>query len=113
MPHYIPDREGAAINAAWKRQQAALTTTTRQKPAIDVHHNVTATEKPPVILPDTPKPTGETPEECVKCPVSKKCKIVLKLWYKHAPRPDLVRGWVRLVDEHAADMPCLSELREG
>jgi hypothetical protein len=66
-----------------------------------------------VIHSDTKKPTGETPEECAKCSISKKCKIILKLWYQHAPRPQLVRAWVQLVDEHAADMPCLSALREA
>jgi len=49
MTHHVPDREGALINALWRKQQAK-----QQKPAIDVHHDVTATDKQPVILPDTP-----------------------------------------------------------
>jgi len=111
----LPDKwnTGAAINAAWKRQQAILTTTTCHSPAIDVHHDVTAMDKQPVIHPDTQKPTGETPAECQNCTISKKCKTVLKMWYQRKPRPELVRAWNQLIKQHAADMPCLSELREG
>jgi len=103
-----PNPDAIALAAAWRRQQAA-----QQKPAIDVHHDVTTEEKQPVIHTDTQKPTGETPAECQNCTISKKCKTVLKMWYQRKPRPELVRAWVRLADEHAADMPCLSELREG
>jgi len=41
------------MNRIWRVQQAKLATT-QQKPAIDVHHDVIATEKPAVIHPATP-----------------------------------------------------------
>jgi hypothetical protein len=52
----LPDKwnTGAAINAAWKRQQARLTTTTCNSPAICVRHDVVEAKPTPVILPDTP-----------------------------------------------------------
>lgn len=52
----LPDpwNTGAEMNRHWRAQQARLTTTAQQKPAIDVHHDVIATEKQPVIHQDTP-----------------------------------------------------------
>jgi hypothetical protein len=106
MTHAVRDTAGAEMNRYWRAQQA-----TQQKPAKDVHHGNAATDKQPVILPDTPKSTGETPGECVKCTVAKKCKIVLKMWYQHAPRPELVRAWCQFIDQSAGDMVCLSKMQ--
>jgi len=110
MPHRIPNADAIAYNATWKAQQAKKQPPQQNantKPAIEPPRAKTE----PVIHRDTHKPTGETPEECRNCAIAKKCKTVLKFWYQHAPRPKLVRAWVRLVDEHAGEMVCLSGLR--
>ena len=110
MTGRVIDREGMEINRLWKAQQAKQQAA-QQKAVKEAHHDVTATEKPAVIHPDTPKPataSGTTPEECKVCSVSKECKVILKLWYQHAPRPELVRAWCKLIDQHAPDMCCLS-----
>lgn len=101
-----PNSDAMALAAAWRKQQAA-----QQKPAIDVHHDVTATKNPPVIHPATPKPTGETPAECQGCTIHKECRTILKLWYKRAPRPELVRAWYQLIDQKARQMVCLSKMQ--
>lgn len=101
-----PNPDAMALAAVWRKQQA-----TQQKPAIDVHHDVIATDKPAVIHSDTPKPSGETPEECKNCGVAKECKTVLKLWYQKKPRPQLVQAWYQLIDQKARQMVCLSKMQ--
>jgi len=54
MPHSPPNRDALALNAAWKRQQAALLTTTQQNADMKPRHDVVEPEKPPVIYPDIP-----------------------------------------------------------
>lgn len=110
MTHIPKDPWGAQYNAQWRKEQG-LPPTKQQKPVKDVHHDVTAAKPKPVIHPATPKPSGETPAECRDCAVSKECKSVLKMWYQHAPRPQLVRAWCNLIDLNAGQMPCLSGLR--
>lgn len=112
MTHRVPNSDALALNAAWKRQQAALLTTTQQKPAIEPRIEAPATEKPAVIHQQAPKPAGQTPPECQGCTVHKECRAVLKLWHKRKPRPELARAWCRLIDQNAGQMVCLSGLRE-
>lgn len=112
MPHSLPNSDALALNAAWKRQQAKLTTT-QQKPDMKPRHDVVTAEKAALILPTTLKPAGETPAECQGCSIHKGCRAVLKLWHKKKPRPELARAWCKLIDQNAGQMVCLSQLREG
>jgi hypothetical protein len=102
------DGWGSDYNAWWKSRQAKP-----QNANKEAHHDVTAQEKPAVIHTATPKPASETPAECKNCTVRPDCGKIMKLWGQRRPRPELVRGWVRLVDKHAADMVCLSKLPEA
>lgn len=113
MPHRPPNNDALAMNAAWKAQQAKKQAAAQQKPIAEPRQALPAAKPEPVVQKDTSKPTGETPEECRNCTVSKKCKNIMRLWYKHTPRPQLVRAWCSLIDQHAREMVCLSALREG
>jgi hypothetical protein len=110
MPHRTPNADALAYNAAWKRQQMK-----QQAPQQNANKGPRQAplkvEKPPVMQQGTPKANGETPEECRNCTLAKECKKIMRLWYQHTPRPELVRAWVQLVDEHAEEMVCLSGLR--
>lgn len=111
MPHSVPNSDALALNAAWKRQHQAKKQAGEQKPAIEPRIEATTTEKPPVLHQQAPKPAGETPAECQGCSIHKECRAVLKMWHRHAPRPELARAWCQLIDEHAKDMVCLSGLQ--
>ena len=97
----LPDKwnTGMEMNLAWKREQAK-------------NADTKARIAPPAAKPE-PILNQDTPEECRNCTVAKKCKIIMRKWYVHTPRPDLVRAWVHLTDEHAREMVCLSGLQEG
>lgn len=108
MTHWRTNNPDAlAYNLQWKKQQEK-----EQKSIAGPAIVAPAEEKPAVIPQTTPKPTGETPEECRNCPVSKPCRANMKKFYKKVPRPEFVRAWVSMSDEFSHDMICLSQLRQ-
>jgi len=111
MPHLKTNPDAVAYNAAWRAEQAkqrAAQQNANTKPHIDV----AATEKPVVIHPTPRSQDMRGPAECEGCLVRPECKSVLKLWHQHKPRPDLARAWCQIIDQNAAQMICLSGIRE-
>lgn len=107
------DTTGAEMNRYWRQQQTA-----QQKPAIEARHDVIATDKPPVIHPDTPKPVPEAAPKignavCLNCPSMKACRAMWKETHRkqHTAKPDVITATVRFVDEFAPMMDCLSGVR--
>ena len=106
-PIPISDGWGAEYSKWWKSQRAA-----QQNAMVGSAIEVTAQEKPPVIHPATPQKQDGNPE-CVNCTVKKNCQGIMRMWAKRAARPDIVRAWIKMSDDHAPEMICLSKLREA
>jgi hypothetical protein len=99
-----PNRDLIALNAAWRKKH-------QQKPNKDVHHDVIAAEKKPVIHPTTPQPPVIGNPECRECPVMKECRAVWKSTHRknRENKPGLISAIVAFAGNHAGQMACLKE----
>ncbi|MGA2912337.1 MAG: ParB/RepB/Spo0J family partition protein [Methanoregula sp.] len=72
-----------------------------------------STPKQPQAQASVPQPPHQNPQECQGCQVHVQCRAVMKMWDAGARRPSIVRAWIKLADQHCAEMQCLGKPGEG
>lgn len=106
MTHHATNSDAAALNKAWREQQEKVA----QKPVKEPAITPAAAESAAGVLPVA---QNKTPPECRGCEVFRECVAIMKMWHNRVARPDLARAWCGHVDRNAANMVCLSKLRES